>query len=194
MPLVSKKKKVDIKNKAEETLTASASRRKVKKGPGSSRTAYYIVAAVVVVALAVFGVAYYQTYVAPFRRAIITVDGTVHGNDGAAKGGYVGLVVGNAKNGQGDDNNRRYNVIGCPAAARSLLDLSSAGRRGEGLLGLVFDINFLLLAYQGHLSKSSQHYSFYGIGSTRVKYAGKGIGIRDRVVGNRGYGTENSRH
>ncbi|OGO36526.1 MAG: hypothetical protein A2147_10455 [Chloroflexi bacterium RBG_16_57_8] len=77
MPLVSKKKKVDIKNKAEETLTASASRRKVKKGPGSSRTAYYIVAAVVVVALAVFGVAYYQTYVAPFRRAIITVDGTV---------------------------------------------------------------------------------------------------------------------
>jgi parvulin-like peptidyl-prolyl isomerase len=77
MPLAIKKKKADIKQNAEGTTSSAASRRKNRKGPGSNRAVYFVAAAVVAVALAVFGVAYYQTYVAPFRRAIITVDNAV---------------------------------------------------------------------------------------------------------------------
>lgn len=78
MPLANKKKRVDVSAKADGNASPSALRNRTKKRPGSWRTAYtVVVATVVALALGVFGVAYYQTYVAPFRRAVVTVDDTV---------------------------------------------------------------------------------------------------------------------
>jgi foldase protein PrsA len=68
MPKAKKKKPVD---QAPETTTTRLAVKRERKG---KKTAYIIVGLVVAVALIIFGVFYYQTYVAPFHRVIISVD------------------------------------------------------------------------------------------------------------------------
>ncbi len=68
MPQAKRKKTVD--QAPEPTATRLATKRE-RKG---KQTAYIIVGLVVAVILIIFGVFYYQTYVAPFRTVVITVD------------------------------------------------------------------------------------------------------------------------
>jgi foldase protein PrsA len=68
MPQPKKKKTVD---RAPEPVAARFAVERERKG---KQTAYIIVGLVIAVILIIFGVFYYQSYVAPFRRMVITVD------------------------------------------------------------------------------------------------------------------------
>jgi foldase protein PrsA len=68
MPQAKRKKTVD------QAPEPTATRLAIKRERKGKQTAYIIVGLVVAVILIIFGVFYYQTYVAPFRRVVITVD------------------------------------------------------------------------------------------------------------------------
>ncbi len=68
MPKAKRKKTVD------QAPEPTATRLAIKRERKGKQTAYIIVGLVVAVILIIFGVFYYQTYVAPFRRVIISVD------------------------------------------------------------------------------------------------------------------------
>jgi foldase protein PrsA len=68
MPQAKRKKTVD------QAPEPTATRLAVERERKGKQTAYIIVGLVVAVILIIFGVFYYQTYVAPFRRVIISVD------------------------------------------------------------------------------------------------------------------------
>ena len=62
------------RKKVAQSPEPTATRLAVERERKGKQTAYIIVGLVVAVILIIFGVFYYQTYVAPFRRVIITVD------------------------------------------------------------------------------------------------------------------------
>jgi hypothetical protein len=76
MPQADKKKRVETSSKAEETRAALAAKREIQRERKARQTTYLIVGLVFVVILTIFGVFYYQNYVAPFRQIVITVDDT----------------------------------------------------------------------------------------------------------------------
>lgn len=72
MPQSNKKKKVD-RDQAQITKKNPA----IQKVRKSNRTAYLIISLVIIIILVIVGVGYYQQYVVPFQRTVITFDDTV---------------------------------------------------------------------------------------------------------------------